>query len=256
MSNNQTTLTSFFLQIPPAISTPMTEVAYTDIIPALHEYFKSTWAWEIADEKIVEDGTGVNIMTTVTLYTPGHIFTGRSYCKVKDYSVNHLHALVDASKTFTKRSNTQTSPQNNIQTSSSQQMSADQITAMLNQGQQSQMVDSAAQFYNYKDEQGRPADAVPYNNMTQNCTNELQQELHMPVSQPVPTPQPQQNIGKHGYTQAQIDRMNKFKKDFDITNDEMFGNYVNTWNKSLSSKKDINPGNIDAFLDWTDTLGE
>ena len=43
---------------------------------------------------------------------------------------------------------------------------------------------------------------------------------------------------------------------FDITNDEMFGNYVNTWDKRLSSKRDINPGNIDAFLDWADSLGE
>ena len=247
---SKTLATHFLEKTPTNFTTPMTEVPYTDIISELDKRFQKSWAWEIADEKVIEDGTGVNIMTTVTLYTPGQIFTGRSYCKVRDYHVNHLHALVDASKTFTKTNNAPVQQQSVQPTT--QQMSADQITAMINQ--QNQTVDSAAQFYNYKDEQGRPADGVPYDNMTQNCTNELQQELHMPV--PQSAPQPQQNVGKHGYTQEQIDRMNKFKRDFDITNDEMFGNYVNTWDKRLSSKKDINPGNIDAFLNWTETLGE
>lgn len=242
-----TKLTESYLKQPPAISTPMEEVAYTDIIPALHKYFSTDWAWEVADEKIIEDGTGVNVMTTVTLFTPGRIFTGRSYCKIRDYAVNHLHALVDASKPFTKAGKIQTPQHNNVQTNN-QPMSADQIMAMVGQTPEP-VVDSAAQFYNYKDEQGRPAEAVPFNSMTQNCTNELQQEMGMPVPQ-------SQNVGKHGYTQEQIDRMNKFKRDFDIINDEMFGNYVNTWNKQYTSKKDINPGNIDAFLNWTETLGE
>lgn len=252
MSNSQ--LANFFLQMNrTTLFNPMVEVPYTDIIQALDAHFGvELWSWEIADEKIVEDGTGVNVMTTVTLYTPKRIFTGRSYCKIRDYHVNHLHALVDASKSFTITKKEQTQ-QDNTQKPSGQ-MSVSQIEELLNQ--QPTMVDSAAQFYNYKDTQGRPADVVPYENMTDNCTNELQQELHTNVTQSTPVQKPQQAVGKHGYTQAQIDRMNKFKKDFDITNDEMFGNYVNTWDKRLSSKRDINPGNIDAFLDWTDTLGE
>lgn len=250
-----TKLTEIFLKQPPVVQAPMEEVPYTDIISALHKYFATDWAWELADEKVIEDGTGVNVMTTVTLFTPGRIYTGRSYCKIRDYSVNHLHALVDACKPFTKAGSTQTTPQQNNIQSSSQQMSADQIAAMLNQGQPQQQVDNLAQLYNYKDEQGRPTDEVPYDNITPNCMDQIHQEMGIPVVQPAPQ-QPQQNIGKHGYTQAQIDRMNKFKQDFDITNDQMFGNYVNTWDKRLSSKKDITPQNIDAFLDWTDTLGE
>ena len=59
-----------------------------------------------------------------------------------------------------------------------------------------------------------------------------------------------------GFSQRQIDRLNKFKADFDIMNDEMFGNYVNTWDKSLTSKKDITPANANAFLSWVENLGK
>ena len=59
-----------------------------------------------------------------------------------------------------------------------------------------------------------------------------------------------------GFSQRQIDRLNKFKVDFDIINDEMFGNFVNTWDKNLSSKSDIVPSNANAFLDWAENLGK
>ena len=262
----------------------MPETAYFDIQKALDEHFQKNWTWELVDERVVEDGSGVNVMTTVMLYTPGRVYTGRSYCKVRDYHENHLHALLNACKSFmTVGKATQPTP---IPQTSPQQMSADQISAMLGQQQAPQQpIDTAAQFYNYKDEQGRPANEVPFDQMTDNCTKELQQEMGMvqkdepdqvpfntgnpggmvyPPNNPQPpqqnmaqAPQPQQQTGLiNGYTQQQIDRMNKFKKDFDITDDVMFGNYVNTWDKRFTSKKDINPGNIDAFLAWVDTLGE
>lgn len=244
----------------------MPETAYFNIQKALDEHFGKNWTWELAGETIVEDGSGVNVMTTVTLYTPGHIYTGRSYCKVREYHENHLHALLDACKPFMMVGNAVQQPTQTNQ-ASSQQMSVDQISAMLGQQQapQSQSIDTAAQFYNYKDEQGRPADEVPFDKVTDNCTNELfygapsqpQQQPPQPPQQNMAQAQPQQQTGLiNGYTQEQIDRMNKFKKDFDITDDVMFGNYVNTWDKRFTSKKDINPGNIDAFLAWVDTLGE
>ena len=78
---------------------------------------------------------------------------------------------------------------------------------------------------------------------------------------------PQQNIDNNadynapqakykGFSQRQIDGLNKFKKDFDILNDQMFDNYVNTWDKTLTSKKDITPANADAFLAWAENLGK
>lgn len=272
MSNIE--LTKYYLGLTPVTTaTPqMPETAYFNIKKALDNYFQKNWTWELADERVVEDGSGVNVMTTVTLYVPGRVYTGRSYCKIRDYHENHLHALLDACKTFMAVGNT-TQPTTPVSQTSPQQMSADQISAMINQqAPQQQSIDTAAQFYNHKDEQGRPADEVPFDQMTQNCTNELQEELHMPVQHPQPVPQPQQNMAQapqpqqqfppqqggliNGYTQEQIDRMNKFKRDFDITDDTMFGNYVNTWDKRFTSKKDINPSNIDAFLAWVDTLGE
>jgi len=36
----------------------------------------------------------------------------------------------------------------------------------------------------------------------------------------------------------------------------MFGNYVNTWDKSLTSKKDIVPSNVESFLAWAENLGK
>lgn len=268
---NNIELTKYYLglvQVP--TQTPMMpETAYFNIKKALDDFFQKNWTWELADERIVEDGSGVNVMTTITLYVPGHVYTGRSYCKIRDYHENHLHALLDACKAFMMTGST-TQPTSAPQVSS-QQMSADQISAMINQQQapQNQPINTAAQFYNHKDEQGRPADEVPFDQMTQNCTNELQTELHMPVpNQQAPQAQqsmvqaPQQQLPQqqggliNGYTQEQIDRMNKFKKDYDIIDDVMFGNYVNTWDKRFSSKKDINPSNIDSFLAWVDTLGE
>ena len=76
----------------------MPSVAHTDIIPALNRHFHDQWTWEIADERFAMDNTVV--CTTVTLYTPGRIYTGRSLCKIKDYETNHLAALLDACQSF------------------------------------------------------------------------------------------------------------------------------------------------------------
>ena len=246
----------------------MPEVAYFNIIPALDQHFNGQWTWELADEKFAMDNTVV--CTTVTVYTPGKVYTGRALSKIKDYSMNHLHAIVDACKSFTNTVSGQSSqvPQT-ITPSNVMQMTPEQIMAAMGQPQPQpqQQVDSAAQFYNYKDEQGNPTTEVPFDAMTDKCHQELQQEMGMVnQNQPVPQqiPQPQQNMSDYdmpkehlkGFSQHQIDRINQFKKDFDILNDEMFGNYVNTWDKTLTSKKDIVPSNVEAFLAWAENLGK
>lgn len=259
MSNTE--LTKYYMGLQQNTN-KMPEVAYTNIIPALDKHFGGQWTWELADERFAMDNSAV--CTTITLYTPGKVYTGRSLCKIKDYSSNHLFAILDACQTFINH-NVAAQPQQAQPTPASQQMTPDQImNAIGQQPQQQQQVNTAAQFYNYKDPNGMPADAVPFDAMTDNCHQELQQEMGMaPQTPPQPAPidpnspdydAPQDKY--KGFSQRQIDRLNKFKKDFDILNDGMFGNYVNTWDKSLTSKKDITPANADAFLAWAENLGK
>jgi hypothetical protein len=251
MSNTELTKYYMGLQLN---TNKMTEPTYTNIIPALDKHFNGQWTWELADERFAMDNT--TVCTTVTLYTPGRIYTGRSLCKIKDYATNHLFAILDACQTFINHGAVnQSQPQ--AQNVASQQMTPDQIMSAL--GQQPQ-VDTAAQFYNYKNEQGMPADSVPFDAMTDNCYHEIQQELGVVNNLPQAPQQPvnadydapQERL--KGFSQHQIDRLNKFKQDFDILNDQMFSNYVNTWDKSLTSKKDITPANADAFLEWTENF--
>lgn len=260
MSNTELTKYYMGLQLN---TNKMPEVAYANIIPALDKHFNGQWTWELADERFAQDNT--TVCTTVTVYTPGKVYTGRSLCKIKDYASNHLFAILDACQSFIEKNLTQ--PQQTQANAGPQQMTPDQImNAIGQQPQQQQQVNTAAQFYNYKDQNGMPADAVPFDAMTDNCHQELQQEMGMtPPGNNNPQPQqPQQNNADYdapqerlkGFSQHQIDRLNKFKQDFDIMNDEMFGNYVNTWNKSLTSKKDITPANANAFLTWVENLGK
>lgn len=255
MSNTE--LTKFYMGLQQNTN-KMPEVAYTNIISALDKHFNGQWTWELADERLYADNTCV--CTTVTLYVPGRVYTGRSLCKIKDYTSNHLFAILDACQTFIQK-NVATQPQ--VQSNpASQQMTPDQIMNAINQ-QPQQQVNTAAQFYNYKDENGMPADGVPFNAVTDNCQKELQQEFMNPPVQTQSQTQQNTNVDYDapqerlkGFSQHQIDRLNQFKKDFDILDDQMFGNYINTWDKSLTSKKDITPMNADAFLAWAENLGK
>lgn len=252
----------------------MPETAYFDIIDALQKHFNGQWTWELADEKLIMDGTTVS--TTVTLYVPGKVCTGRSLCKVKDYHNNHLFALLDACKTFMEKktnSFTKGQPSNN-ESDPNHNMTPEEIMKAMGNPPQEQ-VNTAAQFYNYKDTNGMPAEGVPFDSMTENCHNELNQEMGFNTpqnntqSQPIQQQNnPQINMNNNnvdynapqarlkGFSQRQVDGINKFKEEYEIVNDEMFGSWVNTWNPNLTSKKDIIPDNVDAFLEWVDKMGK
>ena len=122
---------------------------------------------------------------------------------------------------------------------------------------------------NYQGQNG----AMPNNNQVGTMTDTYQPNLQQNANMSSPVPpqpmnnqyQPQQNMNidydapqdrYKGFSQRQIDRLNQFKKDFDIINDDMFGNYVNTWDKTLFSKQDIIPANVDGFLNWVENLGK
>ena len=273
MSNTE--LTKYYLAMQPNTQI-MPETAYFDIIEALQKHFNGQWTWELADERIVMDGTIVS--TTVTLYIPGRVCTGRSLCKIKDYHNNHLFALLDACQTFMeKKTNSfmKGQPQNNESDPNHNTMSVDEIMKAMNPPQE--QVNTAAQFYNYKDNNGMPAEGVPFDSMTDNCHQELNQEVGIEIPQNNTQSQsvPQQNNSQmnmnnnqnnvdynapqarlKGFSQKQVDGINKFKKDYEITNDAMFDSWVNTWKPELTSKKDIIPDNVDEFLAWIDDMGK
>ena len=275
MSNTE--LTKYYLAMQPNTQI-MPETAYFDIIEALQKHFNGQWTWELADEKLIMDGTTVS--TTVTLYIPGKVCTGRSLCKIKDYHNNHLFALLDACQTFMeKKTNSfmKGQPQNNESDSNHNTMTADEIIKAMGNPPQEQ-VNTAAQFYNYKDNNGMPVEGVPFDSMTDNCHQELNQEVGINTpqnniqSQPPMPPQqnnPQMNMNNNqnvdynapqarlkGFSQRQVDGINKFKKDYEITNDAMFDSWVNTWKPELTSKKDIIPDNVDEFLKFIDDMGK
>ena len=275
MSNTE--LTKYYLAMQPNTQI-MPETAYFDIIEALQRHFNGQWTWELADEKLIMDGTTVS--TTVTLYIPGKVCTGRSLCKIKDYHNNHLFALLDACQTFMeKKTNSfiKGQPQNNESDPNHNTMTADEIMKAMGNPPQKQ-VNTAAQFYNYKDNNGMPAEGVPFDSMTDNCHQELNQEIGINTpqnntqSQPPMPPQqnnPQMNMNNNqnvdynapqarlkGFSQRQVDGINKFKKDYEITNDAMFDSWVNTWKPELTSKKDIIPDNVDEFLKFIDDMGK
>ena len=275
MSNTE--LTKYYLAMQPNTQI-MPETAYFDIIEALQRHFNGQWTWELADEKLIMDGTTVS--TTVTLYIPGKVCTGRSLCKIKDYHNNHLFALLDACQTFMeKKTNSfmKGQPQNNESDPNHNTMTADEIIKAMGNPPQEQ-VNTAAQFYNYKDNNGMPAEGVPFDSMTDNCHQELNQEVGINTpqnntqSQPSMPPQqnnPQMKMNNNqnvdynapqarlkGFSQRQVDGINKFKKDYEITNDAMFDSWVNTWKPELTSKKDIIPDNVDEFLKFIDDMGK
>lgn len=254
MNNGTNELARYFLSMQQFnFSNPMKETAYFEIKKELDSYFNGLWAWELSDESFINIGNTQNIMTTVTLYTPGKIFTGRSLCKVHDYLDNHLHALVNASETFTAHqvsNNSNNQINNNLVNNN--QMTANQIQQQLSQQQEqkpsNQIAENAAQFYNYKDEIGRPADGVPMDNISDNANNELINQLF--PQQTAQPQQPQQVQQPLKYTQDQIDRMQNFKKDFNISSDQELVKWINLWNPEYNSKQCITPANIDSFLEW------
>lgn len=275
MSNTE--LTKYYLAMQPNTQI-MPETAYFDIIEALQRHFNGQWTWELADEKLIMDGTTVS--TTVTLYIPGKVCTGRSLCKIKDYHNNHLFALLDACQTFMEKktdSFMKGQPQNNESDPNHNTMTADEIMKAMGNPPQEQ-INTAVQFYNYKDNNGMPAEVVPFDSMTDNCHQELNQEVGINTpqnntqSQPPMPPQqnnPQMNMNNNqnvdynapqarlkGFSQRQVDGINKFKKDYEITNDAMFDSWVNTWKPELTSKKDIIPDNVDEFLKFIDDMGK
>ena len=230
-------------------NTKMPEATCANVIATLDKHFNGIWTWELADERFAMDNT--TVCTTVTLYTPGRIYTGRSLCKIKDYSTNHLSAILDACQTFMNKQNLQSQQPQQLQ-SAGQQMTPDQImNAIEQQTLQNTNTSIPSQSVNKPDMSIIDTEYYLMNNNQQNSTfSQSSNNLQSNVDYDAP-----QDRYK-GFSQRQIDRLNQFKKDFDILNDDIFGNYVNTWDKTLMSKQDITPANVEGFLAWAENLGK
>lgn len=260
-----TQLTNHFLNMPFHADT-MHAVSHNDIIPALDKHFNRQWAWEVTDEKLIMDNTMVS--TTVAVYIPGRVLTGRALAKIKDYGENHLRALVNACSIITVQT-VQTKMEAPV-TPANAQMTPDQIMSMV--GAQSPAAPAPTPAMSLPND---PREEIPFDEYddlpftmgpdtrtSQPVMQQPQQNMTTPAPQPQYQPQPvdsaynQPNPALNGYSQCQVDRMNRVKQALDIINDNMLNNWISTWNSAFTSKKDLNPMNIDKFLDWAEDFAK
>lgn len=81
--------------------------------------------------------------------------------------------------------------------------------------------------------------------------------LYVETEEEAPATKPAKPIekpaDKPNYTQEQINRMLSFKQEFNITTNQELIPILKMWDMKITTYKDINPGNIDQFLDWAET---
>ena len=59
----------------------------------------------------------------------------------------------------------------------------------------------------------------------------------------------------NGFTQEDMDRMDRVKDKLDILNEEIFNNYLAQWsNNTITNKFGLNPDNVKQFLSWAERL--
>lgn len=224
MLNNA--LTEKFLSKPPVPITQVKEVPYDKIISLLRSVTKGDFSWNIAGEEFVTIEGEMCVMTTVTLYVPGYVSTGRSLIKIKRYADNHLFALLDAAKNL------------------------DVFIAR----QDPDKINTNAEFVNAKDDNGMPTESVSFDKITKEAEHDI---LGMNAPEQG-QPQTQAQVQKSAkFTPEQIKRLRNIQVEHEIHNPEEFGRYVHSWsNGKLTSKSDITPENADSFLEYMDSLGE
>lgn len=212
-------LTAKFLSKPPVALTQVDEIPYNQIFTLLRKVTNGDFSWNVADEQFVNIEDEMCVMTTVTLYIPGYVSTGRSLIKLSRYADNHLFALLDAAKNLN----------------------------MFLASKEPGKINTNAEFVNAKDDKGRPTEAVPFEDITKQGAEDI-----LGMNKPEAKPE-----HKARFTQEQVARLRKIQVEHEIHNAEEFGRYVHSWsNGKLSSKSDITPDNADSFLEYMDSLGE
>lgn len=234
---------------------PITDIKPKTILQNLtNAGIKYTWE-TVRDERL----DNIQSVIEVRVYLPGHILYGRHVYKTADASDAHLYAITNAIQIIVpnkqiEQSIQQTAPTQQSQSlqQQSQPLSQEEI---LNMVQESNKITTAEQFE--KD----PREEIPFDEVDMDL-NELDKLLSGNAASKVygteqqPSQPQQQQIVSHGFTQNQINAINEFKQRLNITNDAMLGNYINSWDNKLSKKEDLNPSNIDAFIEWTKSVGK
>lgn len=210
------------------------------------------YTWEtIKEEKI----NGKQSVIEVKVYLPSHILYGRHVYETEaDASTVHLYAISNAIKNIVSNADVKPAIQEQpkpVQQSSSANTPLSQedvLNMMMQQQNQNTDLTTAEQFNNDNREE------IPFEDVKMDI-----EELNNLLSGTTKTqeqPQSVQQSVSHGFTQDQINAINDFKRKMNITNDAMLGNYINSWDNKLSRKEDLNPSNIDSFIQWTQSVGK
>lgn len=266
MSNPE--IAKYYLTLQPLAHTALANVNRDNVLDRLNECFSGNFAWEVTNESTVLDGTMVS--TTVMVYTPGRIYSGRSTRNIKEYATNHLEAILSACRPLicANPSTNMVQPQQPVQSApqapANGNMTPDQIMAAVSgnqqpapqpqqqQPQQSQNPDADLPFYFGPKDPNAPSDVF------QAYLQEYEKTLPPEYRGKDPSYyRPSDKI--QGYTPCQFERMVAFKKKWEVINDSMMTNYLHMWKPDLPNpvfNRVINPDNIDEFLAWTDRLGK
>jgi hypothetical protein len=240
--------------------------ASEDIMQSLSNAYPD-WTWEVVDDRHLLNDISI---ITVRVYIPGRVLFGRTSYSLQEANEAHYRAIADACKSLNpnkslikKTEQPVAAPQQIPAPSSkpaeniiSEQEIMDivmsnnakvdkQIVSDTTEQQQPQTgtINSLSELKN------DPRTEVPFEEISNQCFDEMAAAIS-----PAPA-KPQPANTAHGFSTEQINAMKKIKADFNILNDDMLGNYINSWNPKLSKKSDLTPENVNGFIQWAENLG-
>lgn len=222
------------------------------------------YTWEtVKDERI----DNIQSVIEVKVYLPSNILYGRHVYKTADASDAHLYAISEAIKLIVPEYEQQKPVEPILEKPSlenleslkplqqpsptNKPLSQEEILNMMVQEQNAtnDKITTAEQYM------ADTREEIPFDDIELSSEDLDRILLGKPSEQPKQQPA-QQSVVSHGFTQNQINAMNEFKQRMNITNDALLGNYINSWDNKLSRKEDLTPANIDAFIEWTKSVGK
>lgn len=235
------------------------------------------FTWEVVNDMGLFENKRV---IEVRVYLVGNVLYGRSVYTDNEASEAHNKALHNAMKTIAYRDKdslpvsepvalesveqktqevkpqmSQAQQANSEKMQPNQALTPDEIMNIVQQNIAPQSQAEPVKITTAEQMRNDQREEIPFDEIDMD-TNELNNLL----SNKQNTTQPQQQApgqnNNMSFTQEQINAMVDFRNKNNISNDEIFGSYVNAWNNKLSKKTDITPANVDSFIQWTYTLGK
>lgn len=239
-------LCAHFLGMTP-IDVPISCTNPNEIFDSMYKAYGFDWAWEVGETIYFHDNTMLSMF--VHVYTPGRVLTGNSCDSVKNISNIPKMAIFNAMSQLVSKGQQQTNKENLVMSGN---MTASQVSEMI--GQETQQ--SVPQQQNTEE-----PEAMNWDDMTE---EDFKAQEEMTFGKPeqnsnVPPDwdTPKENL--KGMSDHQVHDLKKWMKDFEITNDEIFNNYLYTFSKSgqgviLRTQADINGSNVQILLNWFQDL--